>query len=107
MTAMPERKLLYLSLVLCPMLYFSPSIRAEFPFPRTDSITPVTQPAETAGTYIRTDDGLIVYPDPDLSGNAAAVQLQVVTNNIIRAIARPTPAAYSSPSSVTYPQKNR
>src|SRR5258708_3371039 len=106
MTAMPERKLLYLSLVLCPMLYFSPSIRAEFPFPRTDSITPVTQPAESAGTYIRTEDGLIVYPDPDLSGNAGAVQLQVVTDNIIRVIASPTPGAFSSPVSGIDPQKS-
>src|SRR5258708_3309977 len=106
MTAMPERKLLYLSLVLCPMLYFSPSIRADLAFPRIDSITPVTQPAESAGTYIRTEDGLIVYPDPDLSGNAGAVQLQVVTDNIIRVIASPTPGEFSSPVSGIDPQKS-
>src|SRR5882757_632923 len=99
MIAMSERKLLCLSLILCPILSlcYSP-IQAGYPI---DSIPPVTLPAEDTGTYIRTGDGLIVYPDPLLSGNAAAVKLQVVTNNIIRVISSPSRESDAKKSLIT------
>jgi alpha-D-xyloside xylohydrolase len=93
---MPERKLLCLSLLLCPILslYYSPIRAGSFFAPiglHRDSIPPITTlPAEGTGAYIRTEDGLIVYPDLLLSGNTAAVKLQVVTDNIIRVISHPT-----------------
>jgi alpha-D-xyloside xylohydrolase len=45
------------------------------------------------GTYARTADGVIVYPDPRFSGNASAVKLQVVTDNIIRVLTSPATTA--------------
>ncbi|MDP4265376.1 MAG: glycoside hydrolase family 31 protein [Bacteroidota bacterium] len=39
--------------------------------------------------YIRTEDGVILYPDEDLSGNTRALKIQVVADNIIRVIACP------------------
>ena len=39
--------------------------------------------------FLKTDDGIIVYPDAELSGNTKAVKLQVVADNIIRVTASP------------------
>jgi len=41
------------------------------------------------GTYIRTQDGVIVYPDMRWSGNTAAVKLSVIADNIIRVLSSP------------------
>ena len=40
--------------------------------------------------FIKVPDGIIVYPNPNLSGNAQAIRLQVIAHNIIRVIASPT-----------------
>jgi alpha-D-xyloside xylohydrolase len=40
-----------------------------------------------AGDFIKTADGIIVHPDAPFSGNAEAVQLKLVADNIIRIIA--------------------
>jgi alpha-D-xyloside xylohydrolase len=42
------------------------------------------------GTYTSTPDGVIVYPDPFLSGNAPAIKLEVVSNTIIRVTGSPS-----------------
>ncbi|HWK07251.1 MAG TPA: TIM-barrel domain-containing protein [Puia sp.] len=89
---MPERKLLCLSLLLSPILLFSSLTRAESPFPHKN------HPAPSPGTYIRTEDGLIVYPDPLLSGNTGSVKLQVVADNIIRVLSGPNAAILSEPN---------
>lgn len=44
---------------------------------------------QAAPPYTITDDGVLVYPDPHLSGNAQVVKLQVVSDHIIRVIASP------------------
>jgi alpha-D-xyloside xylohydrolase len=41
------------------------------------------------GTYIKTEDGVIVYPNEDFSANTRALKIQVVSDNIIRVIACP------------------
>jgi len=41
------------------------------------------------GTYTRTPDGVIVYPDMRWSGNTAAVKLSVIADNIIRVLSSP------------------
>ncbi|HEY4206725.1 MAG TPA: TIM-barrel domain-containing protein [Puia sp.] len=41
------------------------------------------------GSYKRTADGVIVYPDIRWSGNTAAVKLSVVADNIIRVLSSP------------------
>ncbi len=42
-----------------------------------------------ANAFIKTPDGLLVYPRPAYAGNTQAVQVQVVRDNIIRVVARP------------------
>ena len=42
-----------------------------------------------AGDFIKTVDGIIVYPDALYSGSAQQVQLTIITNNIIRVTAAP------------------
>lgn len=44
------------------------------------------------GRYEKTSDGIIVYPQKELSGNAAAVQLRVISDDIIRVVASPEKA---------------
>src|SRR5215208_2136514 len=39
-----------------------------------------------AGDFIRTADGVIVYPDAPFSANAKEMQLKVIADNIIRII---------------------
>lgn len=41
------------------------------------------------GRYVRTGDGVIVYPDSHLLGYASAVRLSVIADNIIRVISTP------------------
>lgn len=45
--------------------------------------------ARTAPLYKIVEDGVLVYPDTRLSGNAQVVKLQVITDYIIRVIASP------------------
>ena len=45
--------------------------------------------AQQKPSYKITDDAVIVYPNEKLSGNAKAVQLLVMTDNIIRVTASP------------------
>lgn len=52
-------------------------------------------------------DGVIVYPDPRLSGNAQAVKLQVVTDQIIRVTASPTKEFSSQQSLSVIPQSGK
>jgi alpha-D-xyloside xylohydrolase len=40
--------------------------------------------------FVKTEDGVIVYPNVSLSGGAKAVRLKVITNNIIRVTSTPT-----------------
>jgi alpha-D-xyloside xylohydrolase len=42
------------------------------------------------GNYTKLNDGVIIYPGANFSGNTKAVQLQVINSNIIRVIASPT-----------------
>jgi hypothetical protein len=51
------------------------------------------------GTFARTADGVIVYPGPRFSGNASAVKLQVVTDNIIRVFTSPASNTLSANNS--------
>src|ERR1044071_9078191 len=41
------------------------------------------------GSYIKTEDGVIVYPNEDFSANTRALKIQVVSDNIIRVLACP------------------
>ncbi|HMO62573.1 MAG TPA: glycoside hydrolase family 31 protein [Ferruginibacter sp.] len=45
--------------------------------------------SDTPAHYIKTDDGVIITPVPELAGNSQAVKLQVIADNIIRVIATP------------------
>ncbi|HEX8358332.1 MAG TPA: alpha-xylosidase, partial [Segetibacter sp.] len=54
-----------------------------------------------AKSFVRTAEGVLVYPDPNLSGNAAVVRLQVITDKIIRVTASPTTAIPVTKSLVT------
>src|SRR3954469_13587110 len=40
--------------------------------------------------FSETKDGVIIYPNPNFSGNTKSVRLQVITDNIIRITASPT-----------------
>jgi len=53
------------------------------------------------GHYTRTADGVVVYPDINLSGNTTAVKLSVIADNIIRVTSSPTGAAATSQSLIT------
>ena len=43
--------------------------------------------ANPPGTFLKTADGIIVYPAQKFPGNASVVRLQVINNNIIRVTA--------------------
>jgi alpha-D-xyloside xylohydrolase len=47
------------------------------------------QAQDVSGTFKEVSDGLMVYPDLRFSGNAKAIRLQVIDNNIIRVTASP------------------
>src|SRR6185503_12577568 len=53
------------------------------------------------GTYTRTPDGVIVYPDMRWSGNSAAVKLSVIADNIIRVLSSPVKGEAARQSLVT------
>src|SRR5688572_555990 len=50
---------------------------------------PLFSQANDGQPFIKTEDGVIIYPDADLAGNTQAIRLQVITENIIRVIASP------------------
>lgn len=79
----------YYLLICCITLLFSPIVKAGL---------------LNGGSFVRTKDGIIVYPDVTLSGNALAVKLQVITNNIIRVLSSPETAISPRESLITvYP----
>ncbi|HEY8689962.1 MAG TPA: TIM-barrel domain-containing protein [Chitinophagaceae bacterium] len=43
-----------------------------------------------AGSFVKTKDGIMVYPDQKLSGNVSVIRLQVINNYIIRVTASST-----------------
>src|SRR5258706_10912493 len=49
----------------------------------------ITGTAPPKTPYIKMQDGIIIYPNEDLSGGTRAIRLQVVTESIIRVIASP------------------
>ena len=51
--------------------------------------------------FIKTADGIIVYPDASISGNTQLVKLQVIAGNIIRVIASPVENIQDNKSLVT------
>lgn len=60
---------------------------------------------QAQGNYKKTDDGVVVYPDKILSGNAAMVQLQVISDKIIRVVASPVQESAQLESLVVLPQQ--
>ncbi|MEO8112098.1 MAG: TIM-barrel domain-containing protein [Ginsengibacter sp.] len=54
-----------------------------------------------AKNYELTKDGVIIYPDSNLSGHARAVRLQVISNKIIRITASATKTIPEVPSLIT------
>ncbi|HVW61446.1 MAG TPA: TIM-barrel domain-containing protein [Puia sp.] len=75
---MPDRKLICLLLVL----FFSAAR------------------AKADGSYTRTSDGVIIYPDIKFSGNTAAVKLSVIADNIIRVLSFPAGSPQPSAKSL-------
>ncbi len=57
------------------------------------------------GDYKKTDDGVVIYPDKILSGNAAMVQLRVINDKIIRVIASPVNEPAKQESLVVLPRQ--
>ncbi len=55
--------------------------------------------------YKKTNDGVLVYPDKVLSGNAALVKLQVINDKIIRVVASPGKEPSTQESLVVLPQQ--
>jgi len=62
--------------------------------------------ARDGGSYVRTPDGVIVYPDLFLSGNTHSVKLQVIADNIIRVLSSPHPEAAAKESLITVYSKD-
>ncbi len=56
---------------------------------------------DTNFTYIKTEDGVILYPKEEISGNAQAIKIQIITDKIIRVIASPQ-KILSATSSLIY-----
>lgn len=52
-------------------------------------LCPLLSSAQTTPSYVKMDDGVIIYPNPDMSGNVQAVRLQILADSIIRVIASP------------------
>jgi len=50
---------------------------------------PLFSRANDRQSFVKTEDGVIIYPDANLAGNTQAIRLQVITENIIRVIASP------------------
>jgi alpha-D-xyloside xylohydrolase len=51
--------------------------------------------------YVKTEDGIIIYTDPQFTGTSKAVKLEVVSDNIIRVIAAPEKEIIPSESLIT------
>ncbi len=51
-------------------------------------IIPYTSNAQK-NNYVKTNDGIIIYPDTELTGQAKAIRLKVINGNIIRVTASP------------------
>jgi alpha-D-xyloside xylohydrolase len=85
--------------------YIIPGPTDDLPGPTVDLPGPTTSfSGGGAGTYTRTPDGIIVYPDTNQSGNTGAVKLQVVSDNIIRVISSPARSFASGKSLIAiYP----
>ena len=49
-------------------------------------------------TFVETKDGVILYPKEEVSGNTAAIKIQVITDKIIRVIASPQKELLSTSS---------
>ena len=56
--------------------------------------------------YIKTKDGVIFYPNEDLSGNTHILKVQIVADNIIRVIACPQKEISDIPSLITIYNSN-
>src|SRR5690348_11526432 len=59
-------------------------------------VTLIVSPVAAYGThspvdpsFSKTSDGVIIYPDESLAGNARAIRLQVISDHIIRVLASP------------------
>src|SRR5688500_15040780 len=52
-------------------------------------------------SYIKTDDGIIIYTDPQFTGTSKAVKLEVVSDYIIRVLASPRKDILPTESLVT------
>lgn len=119
MIVMPDEKLLRLCLLLLIITGLSfltkpgihtrdreaAALREEVRTCEEGGQTPGAIHAHGGGSYARTEDGVIVYPDILLSGNTHSVKLQVVTDNIIRVISSPAPAISTKQSLIAvYPK---
>jgi alpha-D-xyloside xylohydrolase len=62
--------------------------------------------ADGPGKFIKTGDGIIVYPDPSLAANVQSVHLEVVADNIIRVLVMPDNAMTYSESLITIYDKS-
>lgn len=69
-----------------------------FLFAAASSFTAVSRPPNG---FLKTPDGIIVYPDTTQSGNAKSVRLQVISASIIRVVARPADELPESSSLIT------
>jgi alpha-D-xyloside xylohydrolase len=90
---MPIRKLCCL---IISLFLLSVCARTETPFTHTEASF-----TRTETPFTRTADGVIVYPDITLSGNATAVKLSVIADNIIRVLSTPTGVPDTSQSLIT------
>ena len=57
-------------------------------------------------SYVRTNDGIIIFTDPVYTGTSIAVKLEVVSDNIIRVIAAPGKELPATQSLITVYNKN-
>jgi alpha-D-xyloside xylohydrolase len=89
MTAMPAGKIFLFCLILWLLPGITSSVRADSAVPPHYTFYTHSKDRDGKGSFTRTRDGVIIYPDSSLSGNAGAVKLQVVTDNIIRVISSP------------------
>ena len=80
MIAMPDGKIFRFCLILLGL----PGTLWSAPAPHYNNVCTTEN-----GSFIRTKDGVIIYPDTKMSGNVGAVKLQVVSENIIHVISSP------------------
>src|SRR5882757_8993062 len=96
---MLERKLPCHCLLLCLTLYFCPSSWGQAALESLATSSSSGRTVALHSSFVRISDGIIIYPDRALSGNTAAVKLQVVADNIIRVTA--IPVSFSMTSNAT------